>query len=208
MDKNDNITHNIICNNCIGARLYEVSREQFPNPFMWSAIQCDDFVKLINLWDTLNLSDVKFNLEKYKSNEHTSVLVKIQNEINIHFVHYIKDDNKKTPTKELSTNILYYDIINYTRKKWFDRLERIITPPTFLYPFNYANKSDINQYKKDLLKILSTKTDKPIIILIHKHLNLKYNTTARNIKIIECDDKIMDLNGSKLALSVKKILNL
>lgn len=39
--------NNIICNNCIGARMYEVNNMQFPNLFMWNAINCLDFIKLI-----------------------------------------------------------------------------------------------------------------------------------------------------------------
>ena len=36
---------NIICNNCVGARLYEVTKQQFPNPFMWMSIDIDDYIK-------------------------------------------------------------------------------------------------------------------------------------------------------------------
>ena len=47
---------NIICNNCIGARLYEVSNLEFPNPVMWCATYYEDFIYFIKNYDNIDLS--------------------------------------------------------------------------------------------------------------------------------------------------------
>ena len=90
---------NIICNNCVGARLYEVTKQQFPNPLMWMAIDYDDYIKLIENYDTIDLSNPKFELETYKGNNYKSVLITLNNDIKLHYIHYIQDDTKETPVK-------------------------------------------------------------------------------------------------------------
>lgn len=194
---------NIIANNCIGARLYEVTKQQFPNSFMWMTYSPDDYISLIENYDSIDFDNPTFELEYYKENQYKSVLVILDNDIKLHYIHYIQDDSKEIPVKELKTNILYKDILNYAKTKWFNRLYRSNEMPIFLYSFNYLEK-DNEYYVKLLNKILSVNTKYHIIVLIHK--GIEYNNTNENIKVIECDDSIMELNGTTLAEALKKYI--
>ena len=194
---------NIICNNCVGARLYEVTKQQFPNPFMWMTICHDDFIKLINEYDNIDFNNPKFELENYKENKYKSILITLNSDIKLHYIHYIQDDTKEVPVKELNTNILYKDILTYSKNKWFNRLNRSDEKPIFLYSFNYLSpESDI--YFTILNKLLDIK-DKPILILIHEGIKLEKEISS-NIKIMYCSKEIMELNGSSLANSLKNMI--
>ena len=195
---------NIIANNCIGARLYEVTKQQFPNPFMWMTYSSiDDFIDLVENYDSIDLQQPIFELETYNQNKYKTVLVTLNNHIKLHYIHYIQDDTKLAPVKELNTNILYNDILTYAKTKWFARLKRNIKKPIFLYSFNYLDKNNKN-YIERLNKLLNINTKYKFIILIHN--GIKFTNTNKNINVIQCDDNIMNLNGTSLANNLKKII--
>ena len=133
---------NIICNNCVGARLYEQNNVKFGNPFMWTAINSEDFVKLINYWNKIDLTDITLSLEQWKPKPYKNVLVTLPFGIKVHFEHYLQDDSVKVPTKRPdSDNEIYCpDAIAYAKEKWFSRLERMTDKPTFLIVDNYITK--------------------------------------------------------------------
>ena len=194
---------NIICNNCVGARLYEVTKQQFPNPFMWMAIDYDDYIKLIENYDNIDLSNPKFELETYKGNDYKSVLITLNNDIKLHYIHYIQDDTKETPVKELNTNILYKDILSYAIQKWKNRLNRSKEEPIFLYSFNYMTP-DYPTYKIILDKLLNI-NDKQIMILVHEGIKIEQEIPD-NIKIVYCKNEVMELNGGALANALKNMI--
>lgn len=194
---------NIICNNCVGARLYEVTKQQFPNPFMWMTIWYEDFIKLINDYDNLDFNNPIFELENYNDNENKSILVTLNNGVKLHYIHYIQDESKYEPIKELNTNILYKDILIYAKKKWFNRLNRSKEEPTFLFSFNYMNPSQ-ESYKVILNKLLTIK-NKKLIILVHDEIIIDKEVSP-NINIIHCNNDIMELNGGALANALKNMI--
>lgn len=194
---------NIICNNCVGARLYEVTKQQFPNPFMWMSIDYDDFIKLIENYDSIDFNNPTFELETYKNNDYESVLVILDNDIKLHYIHYIQDNSKDTPVKELNTNILYKDILLYASIKWKNRLNRSKEEPIFLYSFNYM-LPEYTTYKIILDKLLNIK-DKQVMILIHEGITID-REISNNIKIVYCKNEIMELNGGALANELKNMI--
>lgn len=191
---------NIICNNCVGARLYEVTKRQFPNPFMWMIMTPGDFISLANSFDEIDLKNVKFELERYKKNQFDSVLTTLPGDIKLHFIHYIQDDVKIVPTKEKNTNILYKDILGYASEKWYKRLERMNEDPVFVFSFNYmspdhpAYNETLNQLKQIAAKWL--------IILMHDGLKIDADGFSNKTDIIKFDHGIMSLNGTNLANAI------
>ena len=177
---------NIICNNCVGARLYEVTNQQFPNPFMWSAIKWKDFIKLVSNFEKFDFNNPTFELETYLNNEYQTVLVILNNNVKIHYIYYIQDDTKETPVKENSTNILYKDILSYAKKKWFKRLNRSLEEPTFIFSFNYM-KPDSEKYMrvfKELLKINKKQSPSPKSLTENKPCQ-KVNASAFHSKTLK-----------------------
>ena len=194
---------NIICNNCVGARLYEVTKQQFPNSFMWMLIMHKDYINFINEYDNLDLQNPKFELEIFNNDKRKSVLITLNN-IKLHYIHYIQDESKEIPVKEKSTNILYKDILSYAKNKWFSRLNRSKEEPIFLFSFNYFSKNDKNQYYSILEELLKIK-NKKLLILVHEGIKIE-KEISDNIKIIYCSDDIMKLDGDALANSLKNMI--
>jgi len=107
---------NIICNNCVGGRLYEVNNEQFTNPFIWERIDHNDFIYLIKNFNNINFYNTSFKLEYYKSVNYQNVLCIVDNKVPIHFTHYVYDEFTDIPTKR-DLDILYKDILSYCKEK-------------------------------------------------------------------------------------------
>lgn len=195
---------NLICNNCVGARFYTIMGWQFTNPFMWASILPADFVKLVNDFDHLDLTDVSFDLEKWMKNDYYTVVATLSNGVKVHFIHYIQDDGKNGHKIEIddSTNILDADILAFAREKWFTRLSRMTEKPIFLFSFNYCKPERKSVYMSALKNLLSIKKDK-LCILVHECINIDSKQVSKNIKIVWCKSNVMNLNGAELCHALK-----
>lgn len=198
---------NIICNNCVGARLYEVQHKQFVNPFTWCEIPINDFIKLIENFDFIDFNnDIEFFLEKVYRYDYLSVNVTLMKEIQCHFVHYIQDENYTEPKKDDSnTNIRYNNILEYAKFTWNKRIKRMNETPIFVYSCNYLTPGS-EEYNENLNKLLNIDTDKEIWILTHESLNIKSNKD--NIKIFQLPDSVFGFNGTALANKLSEYITL
>lgn len=119
----------IICNNCVGARLYEIKGIQFNNPFMWSLIWYDDFKKII-----LDLKDINYQKFSFNNDDGISKII-IDDTIEVKYIHYKQDERYDKPTK-LETNSLdihYKDIKEYCCEKYIKRLQRMTFDSEFVF---------------------------------------------------------------------------
>jgi len=121
---------NIICNNCVGARIYRNNNIKYPNPFIWNSIFVDDFINLMENYNSIHLDNVIFSLENYKMQDKLSVIATLDDFINLHFIHYIKDETKEVPFRQ-GINIYYNNILDYAKNKWYDRINRTSESPLF-----------------------------------------------------------------------------
>lgn len=198
---------NIICNNCVGARLYEVQHKQFVNPFTWCIIPIDDFMNLILHFDEINfINDSIFSLEKYRRNDYQTIKVSLPFNIELHYIHYIQDETYLSPAKdETNTNIRYNDILIYAKEIWNKRVLRMKEEPIFMYSFNYTIPNS-EQYNNELNKILNINTNKKVLVLTHKSLNICSN--KENIKIISLEDNVFGREALKLANKLSEYIQL
>lgn len=195
---------NIICNNCVGARIYEVNGVQFNNPFMWAITEHKHFINLIKNFENIDFSNVCFNLEYYKYKDKQNVFCNIDNTIPTHFTHYIYDNNFSNPTK-FGLDIMCESILKYSSDKYFGRLSRMCNEPIFVYSFNGFRFSD-EEYEKRFNDILEIE-HKPIYII--GYVSKKKNfIIPSNIKVIYLEDSIINgTTGSVAKNSYKQILN-
>lgn len=177
----------IICNNCLGARFYKEHGYEFNNPFMWNCIEPIEFIKLIKTWDNIDLNNPKFELVKTNSKEYVNAI--IGDNINFNYIHYLYDESKKTPIK-IYADILYADILNYAKYKYFERLNRM--PKDKIFMFNTAHFLNEEHFSVKcngdfLLDEINelAKTNNIIVILDSLH---KYNINNINFKLIYCDN--------------------
>lgn len=127
---------NIISNDCTAGFIYKAINEEFKNPFIWTSIDIDNFIKLIENYDTLNFNNISIKLELNTSeisvqNEKCPVIT-IDNKVDIHYFYHFQ---KEGTHSELNTEERYIydeDIINYVKQMYFSRISRMKESPIFI----------------------------------------------------------------------------
>ena len=114
---------NIICNSCIGARIYELLELEFKNPFMWNVIKYQDFKSLILNYKSINYENYKIGL--YENEDGLRVaLATFEKDINVYYIHYHQDESYSDIEKK-NIDIYSPDIITYASDKIQKRVRRM-----------------------------------------------------------------------------------
>lgn len=147
---------NLISQNCLSGHLYKNHyKEEFENPFIWTVIDFNSMLYLIQNWNRINFR----NYELVKDNNWNFSII-IDNKVKIQYVHYKFDAASKTPTIDNVGSILYYKIWEYIIQKYEERLKRMLSKneePIFcicnfntIYPdatYTEEQLKELNQYK-------------------------------------------------------------
>ena len=125
---------NLICNNCVGARVYEALNKQYTNPFIWSLVRPDEFVYLIN-----NYNNIDFNKRELILIDNT-LSIRIDNKVTAVFVHHIKDERYSEYTKlsinnQMQARYKYMD--EFILDRYDARVSRMTESPIFLISDRY-----------------------------------------------------------------------
>lgn len=114
---------NIISNRCLGGFIYtEVLKEPFGNPFIWTRLECQYLLYLINNYENINFKNytiVKQTNELSKFNTVIDGKIVCQNN---HMWFSAKDN---IPRKE-KNNVYYNKIWEYIANNYDKRLDRMI----------------------------------------------------------------------------------
>lgn len=191
----------VIGNNCCGGYFYILSKERFNNPFIWSLIDADDFIRLICNYDKIDFDKINFtelhlNRFKYHSvlrkkvidNKHI-IGLDIDNKFTIYYTHYLYDASKKTPTK-IDIDIFYYKNYEYVYKKYIERKARVNKDDKPVFFIITYKKHNWTQDKVNKLLSLNTKYK---IILITQY---KIKTKPNNIYVI--NDRLIEGDPNKI----------
>ncbi len=143
----------------MGAQLYKSCiKSDYMNPFAWSSMKIEDFLKLIENYDILDFRNIKCELIKNEAKtlcEYGSIVPKItiDNCVEVFYCHYQQKDKYKSPKK--IGGYTYHNKINeYAVNEYFKRLERMTEPPVFLWQltgnewYNPHNLDIINELRK------------------------------------------------------------
>jgi uncharacterized protein (DUF1919 family) len=125
-------SRNIVCNDCVGARIYQEKNCNYRNPFAWCLVHPKDFAILYKNYNTINFK--KYRLAKdgqwYK--------IIVDEKFAIYYPHYRYDPNSKEPKpkKPGDLNIYYDKIEDYIKDRYERRVERMSGEPIFLIDDN------------------------------------------------------------------------
>ena len=123
---------NIVCNDCVGARIYQAKDCNYRNPFIWCLIPPKDFAVLYENFDSINFK--KYRLAKdgqwYK--------IIIDEKVTVYYPHYRYDPDSKEPKpkKPGDLNIYYNKIEDYIIERYEARLLRMSGKPVFVIDDN------------------------------------------------------------------------
>ena len=202
----------VIANNCCGGRLYQETNTQFNNPFIWMVLPYDSVMYIMKNFNKINWYNYEFEKSKLRAN---TFIIKIENNIEIHYVHYIfsekdsiirQEKNHSDKEEQWSGEVFYNKIWEYINEKYLNRTERMLKTnenPCFLIKDEpYANKNS----KYDIKDI--TYCDCPfkrIIITQNKSIN-RNDEICKTIHISKIEDPLPTIKHN--INTIKEFFNL
>ena len=182
----------IIANNCIGGYLYNESKMQFQTPFIWSLIDFENYIKLVE-----QIRNIDLNKSLIKINKETKTVIVNINNIQINFIHHFEDERYIKPFKS-GNNVKCKNIIEcYFKNIFYERVNRFKKDRGMLFildecqngiynaPLSLENLrtfSKIQIDKKDL-KIITTRRQEAFDLMSKNCLIINTN------KVLKLDDK-------------------
>ena len=198
---------NIISNTCLGARLYQLNKCQYTNPFMWNIIESSSMVNLINMLDgrtdglvkiQIRKSDYLSKRDKYRqifARRHemipTTFKLIVNDIINIEYVHYIFSAKDNTPVKR-DINIYYNRIWEYIIGKYIERTKRMMVSnelPKFVITTAEPSYSIDKQY--ELINCINKTPFKMCLITNDMTDGVNGNCKIIHANIAKLDDTVV-----------------
>lgn len=192
----------IICNNCVGARLYQLQNKQFNNPFMWSSIYVGDFIELSKNWDNINFNDIELSYKDCFGKKDVSTITIDPHNYNIcvGYIHHIYE--KDTEFRKQDINVYSNNILDYINEKYLIRLDRMnndISDPVFVFDCQ-PNPSDIYYNKVEQYCTLNIPYKR--ILLCGTNRFDKYADNDENLIIIhKLEETSATIDNAKLIIS-------
>jgi uncharacterized protein (DUF1919 family) len=113
---------NIISANCLGGHIYrDLLHVKYDNPFIWTRIDSDSFIHLLENYENINFNN--FVLIK-ESNKLENFRIIIEDKIKIQFTHHKFDKNSIKPTVK-NVDVYYNKIWEYIVEKYESRIKRL-----------------------------------------------------------------------------------
>ncbi len=185
---------NIICNSCVGSRLYELCNKEFNNPFMWNVIPYPDFKRLIQNYD--NIYFRKFNVSIFQQSESNWVSQAIFDSlVKTYYIHYHQDARFKRPTKN-AIDIYSDNIIGYTEdaiKRRLDRMESSKERPIFLFETRNRNRYNGVYTERDIDNFINLNTPYTKILLVNQSQYKNSPELVGNTHVLYYEDVRPDL---------------
>lgn len=133
---------NYISNNCIAAYIYTFKGVRFNNPFMWSVINLDDMIRLINQFNLLNFGNIKLDwCKSHNTAWNNTPLLIIDGQVNVNYIH--TKIGHGTPYK-INGNLFVENPLIECHSTYLKRLRRMLDVhirPTFI-----INQSNCEAY--------------------------------------------------------------
>ena len=121
---------NILTNNCLGGFIYrDILKTEYKNPFIWTGIEIDNFIDLVDNFEKIDFTNVK--LEKRGEGLKNNIFTVIDDKYtfrNGHIVFSINDDVPRImndPNQLDSINVYYNKPWRYILEKYDKRVERM-----------------------------------------------------------------------------------
>ena len=194
---------NVICNSCVGSRLYELKSEQFNNPFMWNVIPYSDFHNLIAGYDDINFNNYEVSL--FQQSEDNQVAQTIfDSRVKTYYIHYHQDARYKQPTRK-SIDIFSDDIISYTTDAIERRLIRMQSAgrPIFLFETRNRNRYNGIYTESDILDFINIKTPYTKVLLVNQTKFKDYPELLNSTHILYYEDKRPELPPDTTHMAVE-----
>jgi len=154
---------NIICNNCVGGRIYQLLGTPFNHPLVWCRIYYANFKKLIQ-----NIKDIDYTKYRFVNKYGTSQII-IGDDIELNFTHYRYDASYDTPTKVGNLDIMSKDIEKYAIEKYTTRLKRFNLNDDFC--FILTDLDNLKLKDEEIVDFLNIDTKYQKLCITNRNIN-------------------------------------
>ena len=189
---------NLISNNCFGGMYLRREKLQFKNPFIWTAINCKDFLNVIHNFDTINWMNYEIIKDK-----NWNFFINIDNKCKLNCVHYRFSKTDDKPRKSY-VDVFYSKIWEYINEKYLTRLERMKEPPIFLIDW-----TDCLGFTEDELKKFINEYKGKYHCLIITNYSVHCNNTKIHIICGNPSSKVLGADRAEETVhdTIKQIIN-
>lgn len=194
---------NIISNDCTAGFIYRELNQKYGNPFIWTSINLDNFIKLIENYDTINFSnmtDIKLieNNSKISVQHEMCPVIMIDNLIDVYYFHHFYKEGVSEEQNTTKRYIYDENISEYVLESYKRRLNNMTENPIFIL----SDSDCYKWYKSDLKRFNNIKTSHKIIIYTHKEVSFD----NPNILVVkkEHNDVLIEKNAISLSSTLKK----
>lgn len=89
---------NIVSNNCTGGFIYsELLHSRFSNPFIWCRVSLDDFLFLMQYWDSINFLNARLVKHGELLDDTAPFAIRVDDKFEIRYTHYYFNSRCETP---------------------------------------------------------------------------------------------------------------
>ena len=184
---------NIICNSCVGSRIYELLGLEYKNPFMWNVIPYPDFKNLILKYSEIDFSN--FEVSLYPNPKFPVAQALFDSAIRAYYIHY-HYKKEYTEPKKVKIDIFANDILGYTKDKIEKRTKRMLAAneePIFILETRNRPKFETFYTDDDIDNFISLDVPyKKILVTSHEKYK-NYPSTIGNTKIFYFNDRHPEL---------------
>lgn len=127
---------NIVSNNCTGGFIYsELLHSRFLNPFIWCRVSLDDFLYLMQYWDSINFLNARLVKHGELLDDTAPFAIRVDDKFEIRYTHYYFNSRCETPeTRQYGRGISFFSnkIWEIIIKKYISRVSRMTSTPIFI----------------------------------------------------------------------------
>ena len=184
---------NIICNSCVGSRIYEMLNMQFTNPFMWNVITYPDFKKLIDNFDNIDYSKTKISLYEYPGD--AIAMAAFTDNIKSYFIHY-HQRNDCCGTIKHNIDVYSNKIIEYANTKVSKRTDRMLSlneEQMFIFETRSRPRFNANYNEADVDDFINLNNQNKRIVITSFEKFKDYPEQICNCYILFYEDKLPNL---------------
>lgn len=180
---------NIICNSCVGSRIYELLGKEYKNPFMWNVIAYPYFKNLILEYSDIDFS--KFEISIHSNPKLPIVQAVFNSLVKVYYIHYHYKKEYSAP-KKVKIDVFAKDILSYAKEKIEKRAKRMATAneePIFIFETRDRARFETFYTDDDIEDFINLNTPyKKMVITSHEKFKDSPSIVG-NTKILYFKDK-------------------
>ena len=197
-----------ISNMCTSSFIYRHYNVQFDHPLVYCLIKPKDFYNLVVNYKNIDYNNIKIELVNNPWVHHSQRVphITIDNLINVYYGHYIYEKNVTKPTIIQNVNVIYCDILEWTRNKYFERLKRFDVNKPCLFIEGLRHRLQCHDNKENYHYIMELyKLNLDNVVFYNYDYDIKMcNKSINNDKIYHRNKRIV--TGDHCPLWAKDIL--